>query len=133
MSVVREFYLALSKMIDEFPGDEPIAMTMSAGDWKALHRALHLSMSPASDDGITVLQADGLADAVVGMVDLHNVPQPVLVYDAEKCIDIFVQRDGMTYEEAVEFFDFNTAGAYVGVQTPLFLYPVPDWLREQLK
>ena len=27
----------------------------------------------------------------------------------------------MDYEEAVEFFDFNVTGAYVGENTPVFL------------
>ena len=32
-----------------------------------------------------------------------------------------VTRDGMTYEEAFEFFDFNIMGAWVGKKTPMFL------------
>ena len=27
----------------------------------------------------------------------------------------------MTYEEAVEYFEFNVIGAWVGEQTPMFL------------
>lgn len=41
---------------------------------------------------------------------------PAVVYDREKCIAILMDRD-----EANEFFDFNVAGAYVGVGTPVFL------------
>jgi hypothetical protein len=33
-----------------------------------------------------------------------------------------MQRDGMTHEEAIEFFDFNIAGAYVGEYTPIYMY-----------
>jgi hypothetical protein len=52
--------------------------------------------------------------------------QPALVlYDAEKCIDILVKRDGMTEEEASEFFFFNTIGAWVGPGTPLFFWRPP--------
>ena len=40
------------------------------------------------------------------------------VYEWGKCIQILMNRDGMSYEDAVEFFDFNTAGAYVGESTP---------------
>ena len=33
-----------------------------------------------------------------------------------------MQRDGMTEEEAVEFFDFNIECAYVGEFTPIYMY-----------
>jgi hypothetical protein len=33
-----------------------------------------------------------------------------------------MERDGMTYEGAAEFFQFNTLGAWVGEHTPLFLW-----------
>ncbi len=42
-------------------------------------------------------------------------------YDLEECINILVQRDGMDYEEATEYFWFNTEGAYFGELTPLFV------------
>ena len=46
---------------------------------------------------------------------------PVAVYDKEKCLEILTERDGMSWEEAVEYFDFNVAGAWVGESTPVFL------------
>ena len=30
-------------------------------------------------------------------------------------------RDGMSYDEAMEYFDFNVQGAWVGENTPIFL------------
>jgi hypothetical protein len=41
------------------------------------------------------------------------------VYSTKKCIEILA-RD-MGEENAVEYFDFNVAGAYVGPQTPIFI------------
>ena len=33
----------------------------------------------------------------------------------------------MSYEEAVEFFEFNIEGAYMGPLTPVYVYPYePD-------
>jgi hypothetical protein len=32
----------------------------------------------------------------------------------------------MDYDEAVEFFDFNIAAAYVGPGTPIFMEPVRE-------
>ena len=33
-----------------------------------------------------------------------------------------MQRDGMTEEEAQEFFEFNIACAYVGEYTPIYMW-----------
>tara|TARA_R100001510_G_C7582198_1_gene154778 strand:+ start:286 stop:429 length:144 start_codon:yes stop_codon:yes gene_type:complete len=32
-----------------------------------------------------------------------------------------LMKDGMDFEEAVEYFDFNVESAYVGPNTPVFL------------
>ena len=45
----------------------------------------------------------------------------IVVYDRDRCIQILVDRDGMTLDEAQECFAFNTEGAWVGDRTPLFL------------
>lgn len=41
-------------------------------------------------------------------------------YDSEKVIEENVKQ-GMTREEAEEYFSFNQSGAFVGPQTPIFL------------
>jgi hypothetical protein len=43
-----------------------------------------------------------------------------LVYDMDKVIDILV-IDGMTYDEAVKFYDFEILDAYFGEGTPIFV------------
>ena len=48
-----------------------------------------------------------------------------LCYDYDKCVQVFVERDGMSLEDAEEYFQFNVLGAYVGDRTPVFL-----WNRE---
>lgn len=63
------------------------------------------------------LKADGLDEAVVGVV-----PKTMqLVYDINKVIQILV-HDGMDEDDAVEYFEFNIEGAYVGEKTPVFIY-----------
>ena len=32
-----------------------------------------------------------------------------------------MKRDGMTHDEATEFFEFNVVGSWVGEETPIFL------------
>ena len=71
------------------------------------------------------LVADGFDLALIGFVEGCN-RAPVALYDRNKCIDILINRDGMSYEEAVEFFDFNVVGAYVGDNTPLFATILKD-------
>lgn len=60
-----------------------------------------------------------LKDAVIGMVERFGM-RPLILLDRDKCISIFMERDGMSHEEAEEFFDFNTIGAWVGEGTPCF-------------
>jgi len=49
--------------------------------------------------------------------------EPVVCYDREKVIDSLM-LGGMDLDEAIEWFEFNTAGAYVGPKTPMFLDPL---------
>jgi hypothetical protein len=67
-----------------------------------------------------LLFADGFDDAILGVGGRCGRP-PVVVYDRDRCIQILVDRDGMTLDEAQECFAFNTEGAWVGDRTPLFL------------
>mgnify|MGYP003133357486 FL=1 len=71
--------------------------------------------------GMDALVADGFDDAIVGVVlqDEH----PKVVYDSYKCIDMLIE-EGMSEEEATEYFDYNVSGSYVGKQTPIFIYPI---------
>jgi len=42
-------------------------------------------------------------------------------YDMEKIVRKLMKRDGMSHEEAQEYFNFNIGGAYMGEGTPMFL------------
>ncbi len=44
----------------------------------------------------------------------------MIAYDYDKVIEVNVSM-GMTYEEAVDFFEYNQIGAYVGEHTPVFI------------
>jgi hypothetical protein len=70
-----------------------------------------------------ILLADGFEDAFVGIVE-SNGSHPKALYNEDKCLDILIERDGMLYEEAVEYFQFNVTGAYVGEYTPAFIRPL---------
>lgn len=67
------------------------------------------------------LSADGFEDAIIGVVfdNMNGVER--IAYSKTKCINILIDRDNMTYEEALEYFDFNVEGAYVGKKTPIWV------------
>jgi hypothetical protein len=75
-----------------------------------------------------MLFADGFEDAIMGYVERFGMG-PVALYDREKCIRILVKRDKMTRDEANEFFEYNTIGAWMGDGTPCFATRVRDFAR----
>jgi|TARA_Y100000310_G_scaffold272837_1_gene288027 hypothetical protein len=72
------------------------------------------------------LLADGYEGAIIG-VGYRPGSDPIIAYDMNKCIDILVLRDGMSPEEAQEFFDFNTLEAWNGEGTPIYIQLTPKW------
>lgn len=68
---------------------------------------------------------DGFEDAIIGVAERCGNPG-LVIYDAAKCIQILVDRDGMSHEDATEFFYFNTLGCWAGEHTPLFLWRQED-------
>jgi len=66
------------------------------------------------------LFADGFDDAIIG----YDAVGFRVVYDYNKCLDVMVKRDDMSYPEAHEFMEFNVVGAYVGDFTPIFIHPL---------
>ena len=69
--------------------------------------------------GEGVLLADGFEDAFVGVMARFG-SEPIAVYDLGKCLEI-LRADGADWTEAIEHFDYNVIGGWVGPQTPGFL------------
>lgn len=63
-----------------------------------------------------LLIADGFDDAILGVEDTTLR----VIYSIRKCIEILMADGIEEYEEAVEYFYFNTVGAYVGEKTPIW-------------
>lgn len=66
-------------------------------------------------EGSELLTADGFDEAVIG-VDTHT---DRVIYSLRRCREILMSQ-GMSYEEALEYLDFNVVDAYVGKQTPIW-------------
>lgn len=65
---------------------------------------------------------DSFDECVLGVSYIHSSGKHVLVYSYEKCIQTLEKE--MSTEEAVEYFDFNVAGAYLGDLTPIILMEI---------
>lgn len=58
-------------------------------------------------------------DALIGYTE-NTFFSNVAVYDFEKCISLLIEQ-GMSVESAVEYFEFNVLGAYMGNNSPVFV------------
>ena len=66
-----------------------------------------------------ILLADGFEDALIGYAE-RACSDIVAVYDRNKCIECLI-AEGCSHEDAVEHFEFNVVGSYVGEKTPIFI------------
>ena len=66
------------------------------------------------------LTADGLEDALIGIMERSGTPS-VAAYSVQKIIEIYMTRDGMTYEEGREFYEYNVLGSCMGDNGPVFI------------
>jgi len=65
------------------------------------------------------LLADGFDEALCGVVR-KPCQGEVAMYDEDACIRLLMSDLSMTYSEAVDYFEFNIVGAYLGPDTPVF-------------
>lgn len=72
---------------------------------------------------------DGLDKAIIGMSSCDNIP--VVVYDVEKIINILFEEnkaiqphlsDGVHFESAESFFQYNIEGHYTSENSPILVY-----------
>lgn len=75
---------------------------------------------------MNAMKIEGLDDALIGVSDVWDSTgkkEERFVYNGEAIIEILMQRDGMTYEDAMEWTSVNIEGAYVGPTTPIVMWP----------
>jgi len=75
-------------------------------------------MLPENIDDET-MKMDGFDECIIGTAERYGMPT-VIAYDKEKVLDKLID-DGMSIEEAEEFFEYNQLGAWVGETTPVFI------------
>jgi len=67
-----------------------------------------------------MMTADGFDEAIIGSITSYGRGETVL-YSTQKIIEVMMERDGMTAEDAIEFFNYNIIGSYNGDGMPAFL------------
>jgi len=87
-----------------------------------MHQIQEELLEQLADENPEALLADGFENAILGICERFGQP-PLMAYDYGKCIQILMQN--MTEEEAVEYFEYNTLGAWVGENTPVFVRTMP--------
>lgn len=70
-----------------------------------------------------ILLIDGFDDAIIGLSRRIN-EETLAVYSYEKIIETLMERDGLEFEDAVEYTEFNIIGAWVGERTPIIVMPL---------
>ena len=68
-----------------------------------------------------LITADGYDEAFLGIADRFG-KEPVAVYDYDMCIQILMRDNDMDFEEALEFFEYNTIGAFIDDNQPVYLH-----------
>lgn len=59
----------------------------------------------AQNDEASVMLLDGLDDALLGVTGMGESLQ--VCYSEQKCLEVLIEQQGMSEEEAREFFAFN--------------------------
>jgi len=78
------------------------------------------------DEALLLEPREHFDDALVSVTDTPDDHWPrktstvVAVYDRDRCIDAIMAWLGCDYETAVEWYDYNTTGAWLGEGTPTF-------------
>ena len=76
-----------------------------------------------SNDKSSLLKLDGFDDCYLGVGESYG-EQPALIYDKQKIIEQLKQSE-MSEEEAIEYYEFNILGSYLGEKMPVFLDRIP--------
>jgi hypothetical protein len=74
-----------------------------------------VDMFPESE----ILKCEGYDDCILGF-DYNWDGNIRLIYSVKAILDKMVKEDGLSDEEAIEHFEFNFRGSYLGEKTPIW-------------
>jgi len=64
---------------------------------------------------LDLMTAEGFDDAILGLDYSTNR----VIYSLSRCREILMNQ-GMSYDEAIEYLDFNVVNSYLGEKTPIW-------------
>jgi hypothetical protein len=68
-------------------------------------------------EGAVIL--DGFDSCIIGITEeFGNGPR--ILYSKDKILKVLMDEHEMTFEDALEYYDFNILGLYAGEQNPVF-------------
>lgn len=78
--------------------------------------------------------ADGFDSCIIGILTIDDIPR--VVYDKYAMVNCIRDADSdMSFEDAVDFLEYNVWYAYVGPNTPVYMYTFegsPEDKREDI-
>jgi hypothetical protein len=78
-----------------------------------------------ADENPDALWPDGFEGAYIGPA--RRCGQPTLgAFSYSQAIEILMNRDGMSCEDALEWMEFNVVGAWMGEHTPIWIMDGKD-------
>ena len=84
------------------------------------------------EDFLFLEPAEYYDPCIIGVADTPTKSR-VIAYDAEAIIETLMREDGMDETDAVEYFYFNTVGAYMGEKTPVYVFTNRRYFDEPSK
>jgi len=78
----------------------------------------------------SIITADGFELAFLGCG--YTFGGAHAIYNYITCLEILMQRDEMTYDDAEEYFEYNVTGAFVGDRMPVFLLSMKEVTVEHI-
>ena len=66
-----------------------------------------------------LLDPEYFDDAIVGII--HDFNRTAVCYSESKIIELLMSEDKMDYDEAVEYYQYNILGAWMGDWSPMYL------------
>jgi len=65
------------------------------------------------------LKIDGFDECIVGVV--YTFHGAIFLYDSDKIVEQMISDDKIEGGEALEYFEYNILGAYMGLYTPVYM------------
>ena len=90
---------------------------------RAHARAFREWLNERAED-VVVLDPEYLDAAALGLAGRADGTEFV-VYDSARVVELLMEHEGWDYDDALEWFNVNTAATWAGQGSPAFMEPVP--------